>query len=92
MIQTKSRVAGYRHTAFVYATDLAHARRLRPLVEEGHAASLAELAIRFAITPPEMGTALIGTASLDQLETAIAAAERGPLPPATLARISALLG
>jgi aryl-alcohol dehydrogenase-like predicted oxidoreductase len=74
-----------------YATDLAHARRLRPLVEEGHAASLAELAIRFAITPPEMGTALIGTASLDQLDQAIAAAERGPLPPPVLERIAALM-
>jgi L-galactose dehydrogenase/L-glyceraldehyde 3-phosphate reductase len=74
-----------------YATDLAHARRLRPLVEEGHAASLAELAIRFAITPPEMGTALVGTASLEQLEQAIAAAERGPLPPPVLERVAALL-
>jgi aryl-alcohol dehydrogenase-like predicted oxidoreductase len=74
-----------------YATDLAHARRLRPLVEEGHAASLAELALRFAITPPEMSLALIGTASLEQLDQAIAAAERGPLPPPVLERIAALL-
>ena len=75
-----------------YATDLAHARRLLPLVAEGHAGSLAEAAIRFAITPPEIGTALIGTASLGQLEAAIAAAEKGPLPAETLARIAALLG
>lgn len=74
-----------------YEEDLAHARRLLPLVAEGHAGSLAELAIRFAITPPEMGTALIGTASLGQLEAAIAAAERGSLPAATLARIGELL-
>lgn len=74
-----------------YAADLAQARRLLPLVAEGHVASLAEAAIRFAITPPAMGTALIGTASLDQLETAIAAAEKGPLPAATLERMAALL-
>ncbi|WP_052214372.1 aldo/keto reductase [Belnapia sp. F-4-1] len=74
-----------------YATDLAHARRLGPLVEEGHAASLAELAIRFAITPPEMSLALIGTASLGQLDQAVAAAERGPLPPPVLERIAALM-
>ena len=74
-----------------FEADLANARRLLPLVREGHAGSLAELAIRFAITPPEMGTALIGTASLDQLEAALAAAERGALPPATLDRIGALL-
>ncbi len=74
-----------------YGFDLAQARRLAPLVAEGHAASLAELAIRFAITPPAMGTALIGTASVGQLEVALAAAERGPLPAETLARIDALL-
>jgi aryl-alcohol dehydrogenase-like predicted oxidoreductase len=72
-------------------TDLANARRLLPLVEAGHVASLTEAAIRFAITRPEIATALIGTASVEQLETAIAAAERGPLPPEALARIAALL-
>lgn len=74
-----------------YATDLAHARRLLPLVAEGAVGSLAELAIRFAITPGQMGTALIGTASLDQLEVAIAAAELGPLPAELVARAAALL-
>jgi aryl-alcohol dehydrogenase-like predicted oxidoreductase len=74
-----------------YGTDLAHARRLRPLVEEGHVASLAEAAIRFAISAPGIGTALIGTASLEQLDTAIAAAEKGPLPAPVLARAAALL-
>lgn len=74
-----------------YGFDLAQARRLAPLVADGHAASLAELAIRFAITPAAMGTALIGTASVDQLEVALAAAQKGPLAPATLARIEALL-
>ena len=77
-------------TAADYATDLANARRLMPLVAEGHVASLAEAAIRFAVTPPEMSTALIGTASLAQLETAIAAAEKGSLAGEILARIAAL--
>jgi aryl-alcohol dehydrogenase-like predicted oxidoreductase len=74
-----------------YAADLATARRLAPLVAEGHAASLAELAVRYAITPPQIATALIGTASIEQLEVAIAAAEKGPLPVETLARIAALI-
>ncbi|WP_149537941.1 aldo/keto reductase [Siccirubricoccus phaeus] len=74
-----------------YAADVAEARRLLPLVAEGHAASLAELAIRYALSWPEIGTALIGTASVEQLEVAIAAAEKGPLPAETLARIGALL-
>ena len=74
-----------------YAADLAAARRLRPLVAEGVAGSLAELAIRYAAFLPGMGCALIGTASLEQLEAAIAAVERGPLPAEALARIDALL-
>jgi L-galactose dehydrogenase/L-glyceraldehyde 3-phosphate reductase len=38
-----------------------------------------------------MGTALIGTASLAQLNAALAAAEKGPLPPEVIARAMALL-
>lgn len=78
-------------SADAYGTDLAHARRLAPLVAEGHAGSLVEAAIRFAIAAPEIGTAMIGTASLDQLEAAIAAAEKGPLPAPAVARARALL-
>lgn len=79
-------------SAASYAEDVANARRLLPLVAEGAASSLSALAIRFALTPPEMSTALIGTASLEQLEAALAAAEHGPLPPEVLARVAALLG
>lgn len=74
-----------------YEADLAAARRLLPLVEAGLAGSLAELAIRYAAFAPGMGCALIGTASVGQLETAIAAVERGPLPAEALPRIGALL-
>lgn len=74
-----------------YAADLAHARRLAPLVAQGEAGSLAELAIRFAMTRGEIATALIGTASIGQLEAAIAAVRKGGLPAETLARIAALL-
>ena len=52
-------------------------------------ASLAELATRFSISTPAMGTALMGIATLDQLEQAIAAVEKGPLPAAALTRIAA---
>lgn len=74
-----------------YATDVANARRLAPLVAEGAAGSLAELAIRFAISAPQIGTALIGTASQEQLEVALAAAAKGPLPAAVLERVAALM-
>jgi L-galactose dehydrogenase/L-glyceraldehyde 3-phosphate reductase len=75
-----------------YAADLAEARRLLPLVEEGFVCSLVEAAIRFAITAPNLATSLIGLASLEQLEIAIRAAERGPLPLEALERIGQLQG
>lgn len=71
-----------------YAADVAQAQRLRWLVEEGYAGSLPEAALRFALGQPGIATALVGLSSLDQLEQAIAAAERGPLPSEALARLS----
>lgn len=78
-------------SAASYEADVAAARKLAPLVAEGAAASIAELALRFALTPAEMGTALIGTADQAQLEQALAAAAKGPLDAATQARALALL-
>jgi aryl-alcohol dehydrogenase-like predicted oxidoreductase len=73
-------------SAVSYDTDLARARRLRPLVEEGFAGSLSEAAIRFAMSHPAMGTILVGMASLQQFEQALAAVLQGPLPQAALER------
>jgi aryl-alcohol dehydrogenase-like predicted oxidoreductase len=73
-------------SAVSYDTDLARARRLRPLVEEGFAGSLSEAAIRFAISHPAMGTILVGMASLQQFEQALAAVLQGPFPQAALER------
>ena len=73
-----------------YRVDVARARRLLPLVEEGFADSLIEAAIRFAIANDRVATALVGTSTLDQLDDALAAADKGPLPPAALARLAAL--
>jgi aryl-alcohol dehydrogenase-like predicted oxidoreductase len=77
-------------TATNFDDDVARARRFMPLVEEGFAASLAELATRFAISTPAMGTALMGLATLNDLEQAIAAVEKGPLSAAALARIASI--
>jgi aryl-alcohol dehydrogenase-like predicted oxidoreductase len=74
-------------SAVTFDADVARARRFAPLIDEGYAGSLPELATRFAISTPSMGTALMGLATLDQLEQAIAAAEKGPLPAAALKRI-----
>jgi len=73
-----------------YAADVARARRLEPMLREGHAASLTEIAIRFAIAHPSLTTTEIGLATIDQLDAAINAVEKGPLPPAALARLAAL--
>jgi L-galactose dehydrogenase/L-glyceraldehyde 3-phosphate reductase len=73
-----------------YRADVRRARRLAPLVAEGHAASLVEAALRFAISPTSMTTVLIGTSTLDELETAADAVDKGPLPAAALARLATL--
>ena len=73
-----------------FATDLARAQRLEPLVREGHASSLVEAALRFVIANPALTTVLIGIATLEQFETAAAAIERGPLSAAALERARAL--
>jgi L-galactose dehydrogenase/L-glyceraldehyde 3-phosphate reductase len=70
-----------------YARDVERARRFRPLVEEGHAASLTELAIRYALAQPSLSTTQVGVATFDQVAGAIEAIEKGPLPPAAMARV-----
>jgi aryl-alcohol dehydrogenase-like predicted oxidoreductase len=77
-------------SAMSYDADIERARRLQPLVEEGFAASLTEAATRFALSHPAMGTILVGMATPQQFEDALAAVEKGPLPQAALERLSAL--
>jgi aryl-alcohol dehydrogenase-like predicted oxidoreductase len=74
-----------------YEADVTRARRLLPLVQEGFAASLTEAATRFAISQPAIGTVLVGIAAPHQFENALAAVEKGPLPPAALDLLSMLL-
>lgn len=73
-----------------YAADLANARKLLPLVQEGFAGSLVEAAIRYAISNDCMSTVLVGFSDPDHLETAIAAFEKGPLSPGAMARVAQL--
>ncbi|MBN8904695.1 MAG: hypothetical protein BGO51_13895 [Rhodospirillales bacterium 69-11] len=77
-------------SATSYDADLARARRLLPLVEEGFAGSLAEAAVRFAITTPAMGTILVGMATSAEFDAALAAVRKGKLPLEALARAAAL--
>jgi aryl-alcohol dehydrogenase-like predicted oxidoreductase len=73
-----------------YAADVARARRLEPMLREGHAQSLTEMAVRFALANPKLSTTEIGLANIEELEAAIAAVEKGPLSQAALARLRQL--
>jgi aryl-alcohol dehydrogenase-like predicted oxidoreductase len=73
-----------------YNADLGRARRLMPLVNEGFATSLSEAATRFALSHPAVGTILVGMATPQQFEDALAAVQKGPLPQAALKRLSVL--
>ncbi len=77
-------------SALSYDTDVQRASRLMPLVTKGFAASLPEAAIRFAITHPAMGTILVGMASVDEFEGALAAVLKGPLSAEALRRVAEL--
>ena len=77
-------------SAFNYDADIDRARRLMPLVSEGFASSLTEAATRFAISDPAMGTILVGMATPQQFDGALAAVLKGPLPKAALDRLSVL--
>ena len=77
-------------SAMNYDADVGRARRLLPLIEDGFASSLTEAATRFALSHPAMGTILVGMATPQQFEDALAAVQKGPLPQAALDRLSAL--
>ena len=72
-----------------YRIDVERARRLEPLVREGFADSLIELAVRFVISHEAVSTALVGISTLEHLEYAAAAANKGPLPREAIERITA---
>ena len=73
-----------------YASDARHARLLSPLVDEGHAQSLVEASLRFALAAAPISTVLLGYSSLEQLEYAAACVAKGPLSAAAVARLPAL--
>ena len=71
-----------------YAEDVEKARYFAFLIKQGFVTNLVEGAIRFVIGKPEVSTALVGISSLEQLEQAVAYANRGPLPAAALEHIT----
>jgi L-galactose dehydrogenase/L-glyceraldehyde 3-phosphate reductase len=73
-----------------YKADVERALRLEPMVREGHAASLTELAMRFVLAHPGLSTTEIGLANLGELEAAAAAINKGPLTAPAMARLAEL--
>ena len=73
-----------------YRTDVERARRLEPLIREGHTESLVDAALRFAIANDAVSTVLVGYSTLDQLETAARSINKGPLSRAALDRLAEL--
>jgi aryl-alcohol dehydrogenase-like predicted oxidoreductase len=67
-----------------YAADVERAQQLRPLVDKGYADDLVEASIRFSLASEAVSTVLVGYSTLEHLEKAIAAVERGPLPAPAL--------
>ena len=72
-----------------FADDVSRAQALEPLAREAGETSLPELAERFVISHPAVSTMLVGYSTIEQLETAIAAVNRGRLPDGVLKRIAA---
>ena len=70
-------------------TDLdreqARARLLFERLGDAHG-TRAQTAIRYALTNPELSTLVVGVATLEQLDEALAAIEAGPLPDDALGR------
>jgi L-galactose dehydrogenase/L-glyceraldehyde 3-phosphate reductase len=73
-----------------YATDVQRAQALGALVTEGHAESLVEASLRFALGDDAVSTVLLGYSSLEHLEYAATAVAKGPLPAAAVARLATL--
>ncbi len=71
-----------------YRTDVERARRLEPLIREGHAESLVDAALRFVIASEAVSTVLVGYSTLDQLEYAARSINKGPLSSAALQRLA----
>jgi len=78
----------WRNTYFgpgVLRATIPRVEALRPLVPPGE--TMAQLALRFILSSPEVTTVIPGTRSLEHLATNIAAAAAGPLPPDLLAAL-----
>jgi aryl-alcohol dehydrogenase-like predicted oxidoreductase len=80
----------WRGTYFVpenLKASVAHADALKPLLPAG--ASMAELALRFILSNPDVSAVIPGMRKLANVEANVAASEAGPLSPELIARLRA---
>ena len=73
-----------------YASDVTLSHSFKPLIEKGFAENVPELALRYSISHPQMCTTEIGVATLDELQQAVAAVNRGPLASEALEAIKGI--
>lgn len=71
-----------------YATDVQRGLMFMPLVNDGIADSLPELAVRYVISNATLPTTEIGIATIEQLQLAANAVNKGSLDDEALGRIS----
>lgn len=71
-----------------YDQDLSRANGFRFLEQEGYVENLVEASLRFALGNAGVSSVLVGYSSLEHLEQAVAAADKGPLPQEVLTRLS----
>jgi len=80
-LDSKWPAGDWRNSYFVpenLKSSVAHAEALRPLVPA--ASTMAELALRFILSNPDVGTIIPGMRKLKNVEANIAASKAGPLP------------
>ena len=77
-------------TGQTLSEDLARTSQFSFLVEDGYTDNLVEAAIRFAISSENLSTALVGLSSFEQLEQAVTATNKGPLPSDALEKLEGI--
>ena len=80
----------WRATYFVpenLAATIARVDAIRPLVPEG--STMAEMALRFVLSNPDVSTVIPGMRKMDNVEANVAASAAGPLPTDLIAQLRA---